>query len=141
MTDRLTEKAEEKIMTDCCRSTILDQAALDNIRSLNNDAEPDVLGKVVSIYLRNSPQLLRSLSEAVAKCDAPVIEQTAHSLKSSSAMLGAMKLANLLTELEEVGHNHSDVNPCELVSAVEAEFIQVCKALKAELQATCNEFE
>jgi len=128
-------------MTDCCRSTILDQAALDNIRSLNNDAEPDVLGKVVSIYLRNSPQLLRSLSEAVAKCDAPVIEQTAHSLKSSSAMLGAMKLANLLTELEEVGHNHSDVNPCELVSAVEAEFIQVCKALKAELQATCNEFE
>ncbi|ABQ25191.1 Hpt domain protein [Geotalea uraniireducens Rf4] len=128
-------------MTDCCPSTILDQAALDNIRSLNNDAEPDVLGKVVCIYLRNSPQLLRSLSEAVAKCDAPVIEQAAHSLKSSSAMLGAMKLANLLTELEEVGHNHSDVNSCELVSAIEAEFIQVCKALKAELQAACSDVE
>lgn len=141
MTDRLTEKAEEKIMTVGCRSTILDQAALDNIRSLNSDTEPDVLGKVVSIYLRNSPQLLRSLNEAVAKCDESVIEQTAHSLKSSSAMLGAMKLAALLTELEEAGRSLSAANRRELVQAVEAEFVQVCRALKAELQAACSEFE
>lgn len=128
-------------MTDCCRSTILDRAALDNIRSLNNGAEPDVLGKVVSIYLRNSPQLLRSLNEAVTKCDESVIEQTAHSLKSSSAMLGALKLASLLTELEEAGRSLSDANRHELVQAVEAEFVQVCKALKGELQVACSEFE
>ncbi|MDA8428238.1 MAG: Hpt domain-containing protein [Geobacteraceae bacterium] len=128
-------------MMNMCRSDILDRGALDNIRSLNSEAEPDVLGKVVAIYLRNSPKLLLRLNEAVSKTDTLAIEQVSHSLKSSSSMLGALELADLLTELEEAGRTLSTADCRELMLAVEAEFARVCNALRVELQYAGNAFD
>jgi len=50
------------------------------------------MDKIITIYLQTTPKLLQDLREAVAASDAQAMRKAAHSLKSSSANVGAMKL-------------------------------------------------
>jgi HPt (histidine-containing phosphotransfer) domain-containing protein len=51
-------------------------------------------------FLRDTPPLLVQISQALAAHDWKVLKNGAHSLRSSSGHMGALKLANLLGELE-----------------------------------------
>ncbi len=86
---------------------ILDQKALDQIRALQQPGKPDLLKKVVAIYLKTAPGLLQNLQDATAANDAEAFYKAAHSLKSSSANLGADSLAAIAKELEMRGRQQS----------------------------------
>ena len=94
-----------------------------------------MLGKIIKIYLDSSPKLLRTLRDAVAQGEAgaaEAIRQAAHSLKSSSANLGAVAIVDLCRELEDLGRNNSTAGAAVILDEIEKIYPLVCQRLAAE---------
>ncbi len=112
---------------------LLDQKALNNIRVVQRKGAPNVLEKVIRIYFENSPKLLQTLRDAVAEDQtAETVERAAHSLKSSSACLGATRLASLCGNLEEMARENRTRGTKEILNEIEKLYPLVCKSLAAE---------
>jgi CheY-like chemotaxis protein len=116
------------------QSSPIDCKILADIRNLQSKGTQDILSKVINIYLNDSPKLLQTIHEAVNHSDAPSVQRGAHSLKSSSANLGALTLAALCKELEAMGRSNSIESAAEVLSKLEIEHGMVVNALKGELQ-------
>ncbi|MEA5114964.1 MAG: ATP-binding protein [Geobacteraceae bacterium] len=115
------------------RKAHIDATMLAGIRSLGRDGQDDAFRKIVDMFLLHTPQLLRTLEEVVAMEDAMGIEKTAHSLKSSCAIVGALHLAELCRQMESRAHVAGPVDLAELQRSIEAEFGEVKSALLAEM--------
>ncbi|HTK86513.1 MAG TPA: response regulator, partial [Nitrospiraceae bacterium] len=111
----------------------IDTRAWDSIRSLQRPGQPDMLCKVIDKYLSSSRQLIDTMRAAVSQRDAGVLHRTAHSLKSSSATLGALRLAALCKEVEAMGRMNTLNSVTNLWENIEAEYALVQDALTAEL--------
>jgi two-component system, sensor histidine kinase and response regulator len=107
----------------------LDPQPLNAIRALQRPGAPDVLGRVIARYLQQSPELLRNLRDSLAEQDAEGVRRATHSLKSSSANLGAHTLAGLCKELEHKGRNNSLEDSASLAGEVERHYDLVSRAL------------
>jgi len=70
------------------------------------------------------------LRQALEDGDGEALGREAHTLKGSGLNLGAARLAQLCQRLEDLGKAASFEEVPALVSAVEAEFEQVCVALE-----------
>jgi len=117
---------------------ILNASALEHIRALQRPGAPSVLGRVITIYLESSPGLLQALHGAVSAGDAGALLDSAHSLKSSSANLGAMQLSNVCRELENLGREGNTEAAGFLLKRLDTEYQAVQNALHSELQALSN---
>jgi HPt (histidine-containing phosphotransfer) domain-containing protein len=78
-----------------------DEGVLDNYRQIQRPDQPDIIRRLITIYLKSSPELLDEIDAAVQDSAQERLWQAAHSLKSSSANLGAVRLARLSEELEQ----------------------------------------
>ena len=65
----------------------IDLSVLDSIRALQQEGKPDILAKTIGLYLKSSAVLVVSLRGSVESSDAPGVNQSAHTRKSSSAHL------------------------------------------------------
>jgi CheY-like chemotaxis protein len=125
---------EKAISTRHTLERILDAAALDHIRELEHGSNANVLAAVIHSYLEHTPQLLETLQTAVAQHDAKALRYAAHTLKSSSANLGAFALSALCKDLEAMGDGGVVAPAVTLLPALAAEYQLVREALSAELQ-------
>ncbi len=120
-------------------SSFLDQARLDMIRSLQRPDRPNVLKKIIDLYQQNAPALLRSILDAVSSGDDLLLQEAAHSLKTASANLGAIKLAAICKELEDYGHQKNYEAATSLLDTLEGVFQEALGALGAELEKIYDE--
>ena len=111
----------------------LDVKILKDIRSLQQEGAPDLLAAIIRTYMREAPHLLEKLSAAVRQGDAGVIYQTAHSLKSSSANVGALTLAELLRQLEAMAKESSLNQAPAILARISREYERVSTALQFEV--------
>jgi CheY-like chemotaxis protein len=116
------------------RSDAIDRKVLDTLRSLRRGGTTDLLHKVLHLYLHNAPQLLNTMRDAVAHSDALALQQAAHSLKSSSANVGALQLAAFSKAMEAFGKAQSMTQAVPLLATMEAEYAVVEAALQRELR-------
>ena len=65
--------------------------------------------------------------------DADALRKAAHSMKSSSANVGAERLARLCTDLEVIGCSGKSDGAPPLLEDVEGEFARVVAALSSQL--------
>ena len=79
----------------------LELSALETIRSLQRSGKPDILARLVNIYLDKTPDLIADIEAGVSANDADRVQLAAHTLKSSSAYLGAKSLAQQCEKLEQ----------------------------------------
>jgi signal transduction histidine kinase/CheY-like chemotaxis protein/HPt (histidine-containing phosphotransfer) domain-containing protein len=107
--------------------------AIEMIRMLPGNRGMEVLRKVVEIYLASTPTLLQTMREAESGGDAEKLKAAAHSFKSSSANLGAMRLAGVCLELETLGRAGSTEGALPLLMQAEEEYRMVREALKGGL--------
>ncbi|MBW1645876.1 MAG: response regulator [Deltaproteobacteria bacterium] len=108
----------------------LDQGAIDGIRQLQRPGSPDILEKIITIFLTNTPKLLEKIRQGVAAGDGEAVQQAAHPLKSSSASLGAMRMAAICRELEVRGRERRLEDSEPLLASLEEEFVLVSRELE-----------
>lgn len=113
---------------DRTSTTLLDANILNSLREI------DALEEVIDIYLEQSPILLEKIASAVDLTDPQQLREAAHSLKSTSAALGANMLSELSKQLEEMARAGTTDGALPLVTRVEAEYGRVKAALEAERQ-------
>ncbi|MBJ6725106.1 response regulator [Geomonas sp. Red875] len=103
--------------------------ALAMIQSLSGTRGLEILRKVVDLYLTSTPTLLQTMREAESGKDPMMLKVAAHSFKSSSANLGAVKLAGVCDELEALGRSGSTEGALPLLQRAEEEYRTVRNAL------------
>ncbi|HEY9596195.1 MAG TPA: response regulator, partial [Cyanophyceae cyanobacterium] len=108
---------------------VLDMTAFQQLREMVNQDE--VVVRVIDSYLEDAPKLLQSMAEAVTQKDSSLFVRMAHTLKSSSATLGAAYLAQLCQELETSAAKNSLEVAAARVQQVEIEYAQAKAALLA----------
>ena len=111
----------------CC----LDEAALAPMRS----SRPELLARIIATFLDHAPTLLNDLRSAADEGDGERMSRHAHSLKSSSANLGAMALSAHCRELEKTAKTNDLETSRELARQIFADFEVVKIALNTEMVA------
>ena len=106
---------------------------MENIRSTEPDGSGDILKRILGLYLDDSPKLLSQLKNAVEQGDTESVRRTAHSLKSSSANVGANHLSSLLAKLELRGREESLVGTAPVLTQILGEYGAVRDTLTREL--------
>ena len=112
----------------------LDQTVLASLRELQDEGDPDIVAEVGGLFLEHSPQKIAAILKAVENGDAKGLQTAAHSLKSSSAYVGAMRLSELSRELEMMGRSQVMDGAEEKAERLNREYKQVMMELDAEIQ-------
>jgi signal transduction histidine kinase/CheY-like chemotaxis protein/HPt (histidine-containing phosphotransfer) domain-containing protein len=94
------------------------------------DIMGDELVTLVDAYLRDGDVRLRNLREAAARGDSAEVGKLSHSLKSSSANLGALPLAHRARQVEEAARSGTLANPVDSVAALENLYANAAAALR-----------
>jgi two-component system, sensor histidine kinase and response regulator len=113
----------------------LDEQALRQIRSLRQPGGPDLLKKIVDLYISSSRTLIETLRAAIIGNDAAGVVQAAHSLKSSSANVGATALTQLCAQLETTAKTGKLESAWGTLDRVVEEHSRVLLALNAHTAA------
>jgi histidine phosphotransfer protein HptB len=100
------------------------------------ESDQEVLAEIINCYLVESPKIVATMQTSVTNEDADTLYKAAHSLKSSSASLGAMNLYQLCLQLELKGKSGNLEGVLELMSQLINEYAQVEIALKKIAQVS-----
>ena len=111
----------------------LDLSKLSILHELQAEGEPSIVGLIVSTYLADTEPLMSLLDETFESGDLEQLQRIAHSLKSSSANVGAMIVSDLSKDLETHCKNKSLDNALELINRIKTEFIRAKDALNKEV--------
>ncbi|MDF5708519.1 MAG: PAS domain S-box protein [Nostoc sp. S4] len=105
------------------------------LKSLQNILKGDraAFAELIECYLTQTPRMLQNIGIAIATEDAQTLWKTAHQLKSSSASIGAIALAQLCKQLETQGRSNKLQSSLETISQLNQEYEQVKTALEKEL--------
>jgi HPt (histidine-containing phosphotransfer) domain-containing protein len=109
----------------------IDRSILDSLKELQVPGEPDLVAEFVRLYHDETPPLLSALRDGVSGGDADAIRRAAHTLKSSSANLGANHMSALAAELERKGRSGELEGTAALLADLEREADRVSQALEA----------
>ncbi len=80
---------------------LIDFAMLATLRELSDDGDPDFFWNLMEEFFEDAVIRLDELSEAVASNDSARLRRVAHTLKGTSANLGACRMAELCHEMEK----------------------------------------
>ena len=110
-------------------SVSIDENALKVIDALQRPGNPDLLVRIVARFKTESPILLKSMLDSVESMDMEAVRVAAHTLKSSSAYVGAHQLSGRCKELERAAHDQNFPACIALSDSVEDIFMDSCAAL------------
>ena len=108
----------------------IDESALDAIRALQRPGKPDILARIVNMYMEKSPELISAIKEGVAANDCDKVKMAAHTLKSSSAYVGASALAEVCNRIESKAANDNLPDTAEDITQVTSGFESVVGQIK-----------
>ena len=115
--------------------TVIDQEVLEELRAVLG-SEVD---RLIAVFLDTTPPLIAKLEAAALAPDFDALREAAHSLKSSSANLGAMSLSAAAKLVEHGARMRTMDRPAVAVALVAGEYARVAEALRtgvpAELRA------
>lgn len=114
---------------------VLDAAALDVIRALDDEGGDGLLREILAAYFASCPGLLAQLEEGLAASNAEKVRIATHTLKSSSANLGALQLSALCKEAESAARQGDLLAVQALSSSIQKAYRQSCEALTRSLAA------
>jgi CheY-like chemotaxis protein len=110
----------------------LDGARLTELQGLGRVVGRDVLSELTAAF--QSRAHVTEIRSALARGDWPLLKRSAHALKGSSALLGAMSLSALCGELEQLPPNTRAEACAGSLAALEKEYRRVLSALTAAAQ-------
>jgi HPt (histidine-containing phosphotransfer) domain-containing protein len=117
-------------------AAVLDSSALEKLRELDPQGESRLLERVLRAFESSAVRLARQFGEARAAGDMQGLRHVAHTLKSSSASIGAVALARLCTEIETAIRAEAFTSLPERLDAMDRELAAVLKALTPRLSTS-----
>jgi len=115
--------------------SILDAAALQNLRAMRRPGRPDVLGRIIDLFYSDAPRLLGQLEVAAEASDAAALQLAAHTLKSSCANVGALGLSATCREIEQYARGNDVGGALHHIRGIQQELDRVLAALAIEKEA------
>ena len=113
---------------------ILDQAVISGLRKLTPPGEPDVLAEVLKLFLEEVPPRIARLRNAWQAGNIQEVHRAAHSLKGSAGNIGARRLYDACSRLDERGKAGDLAAVAPLVDAVGVEFGNVETEIRRVLE-------
>jgi HPt (histidine-containing phosphotransfer) domain-containing protein len=101
---------------------VIDPQAIDSLRALNPGDNDEFLREIAGIFLEDTPLRIAELDQSLAALDVPKFTRAAHSIKGSSANLGAMALRAAAEKLEHRSRTAGLEGLSPLVTDVKSEF-------------------
>jgi HPt (histidine-containing phosphotransfer) domain-containing protein len=114
-------------------TAVLDAAALARLRELDPNGESGLLPRVLKAFDSSLDRLLAQLSEARSSNDMTAIRHIAHTLKSSSASVGALELSRICADIEQRAREQQTEGLAPLLDDMVAQADRVRAVLKPVL--------
>jgi HPt (histidine-containing phosphotransfer) domain-containing protein len=111
----------------------LDLRFLATLKDLGRRSQPQLLTRLLTLYLQEVPSQLAALRDAVAQGDAGRVEELAHSLKGNSEQVHATRMTSLCAALHQAGSHRDLGQAAAQVADLTREFVRVRAALEAVL--------
>jgi CheY-like chemotaxis protein len=111
-------------------SPALDAEAFATFRELCGDDAPEVLIDIITQFIQDTPGYVEALRNSVNTHDASAVQRVAHTLKSSSANVGAYGMVTLCQTLEQQGKEQTLSDAATMVEQLAQEFCRVQLALE-----------
>lgn len=113
-------------------AVVLDPEILDDLQAMLGEE----VDRLVDVFLEDTPRLIRALEHAATGPDYEALRDAAHSLKSSSANLGAMSLSAAAKRVELASREKSLERPAVAVALIANEFARARQQLLARRPAS-----
>jgi HPt (histidine-containing phosphotransfer) domain-containing protein len=115
-------------------SATLDLTVIDGFRDAG---APDFTRRLIDQFIREASAIVRALQEAAVRADAKALNAGAHSLKGSSMIMGASRLAVLCAQIEEqvAAARVGEVVTPALMAEIDQELVRVQHALEVQREA------
>ena len=111
-------------------SATLDAGVLDHIRAMERRGAARLLERLVATYQTNAAKLLADAESALARDDGAALRQAVHTLKSSSANVGALALARQCGEVEALARSEQLARARDVWPPLADEMARVVLALQ-----------
>lgn len=119
--------------------TQIDRTVWTTIAALQRPGQPNLLHKIIGLYLTSSQAQVDEIRHALQEGNPHAMIVPAHTLKPSSAMLGATSLAGLANELEQACRTNRVEQTERLISLIEEEYRNACVIFRQELISSSKE--
>ena len=113
---------------------VLDAACMAELRALDPDGKAQLVKRVLATYQVSLAKLVAQLQSARADGAWDQVSRVAHTLKSSSASIGALALSGLCAEIERLLRAGDNVSVAPLLEQFHAEVQRVDTAVGQTLQ-------
>jgi CheY-like chemotaxis protein len=111
----------------------IDTDVLQTFRQTMGASANQFLAQLIDVYLEETPVILQAIATAIHQDNATAMQHAAHTLKSSSASLGAIILSTLCQQLESMGHSSTTSGALEIMVQLEFEYERVKIGLQQTL--------
>ena len=118
---------------------IIDHRVLEAFREDVGESANEILIELIDCYLHETPRQLNTLKVAITEGDRPTMIRSVHTLKSSSAIVGAMAYSELCRLLEDAAENLSNDELAHHMVQVLATYEPTEIALQALYRSLANE--
>ena len=116
-------------MSQPLSATLLDADALDRLRELDPTGKSRLMERVLNAFHSSASRLAQQFGEARRSGDMQGIRHVVHTLKSSSASIGALELARLCAEIEASIRAEALTTLTERLDAMDRELAAVLQAV------------
>ena len=113
-----------------CEAEVIDEHALQPIRQLEQAGRVGLLERVLEQFKSESVQVLADLRESCRAADAEATRRAAHTLKSASAHVGALRLSRMCRDIEAQAQKGSTREARLKLGTLDTEYQKVCRALE-----------
>ena len=113
---------------------VLDAACMAELRALDPDGKAQLVKRVLATYQVSLAKLVEQLRAARADGAWDQVSRVAHTLKSSSASIGALALSSLCADIERLLRAGDSNGALPLIDQFQAEVQRVDRAVGQMLQ-------
>ena len=113
---------------------LLDDKALEEVRRFQKPGQPDLVARIVVLYIETSRQLIEKLRVALNTNDEHGVREAAHALKSSSANIGALAVFESAKKIEALARASQLASVAPLAPQFFLDFERTIAALIAQGQ-------
>lgn len=113
---------------------LVDVGVLTSLAESQSDEEPDLVVELIDLYLADCTQRLAGMRQALATSDESLLARSAHSLRGSSATLGAWQVAASCDEVEQLARSLAFDSISLVLERLEPELMTVRQVFLAERQ-------